>query len=129
MGGQGFAAPHLTHVAQGTLLLLIHLRQLSRALEKPKENIRLKNLFDYVEREHRPMNLVQNTNLPNLLLGTGARAVFSLLIKTLSFMDPREVKAAKHLLSNMFNACTVGLESLLTGPIAAASSSRYSHML
>lgn len=128
MGRQVFAAPHLAHVAQGTLLLLIHLGQLSGTLGKPKENICLKNLFGYIEREHRPINPVKNTDLLNLL-GAGARAVFFLVVKMLSSMDPREVKAAEHLLSNRFNAFTVGLESFFIGLIAATSSPRYSHML
>lgn len=84
------------------------------ALEEPKENIHLQNLFGYIERVHRPINPVKNTNLPNLLLGAGARAVFSLVIKgVLFFVDPTEVNAAKCLLSHRFNAFRVELVSLL----------------
>lgn len=69
----------------------------------------------------RPINPVKNTNLPNVLLGAGARAVFSLVVKAmLSFMDPREVKAAKRLFSHRFNVFKVGV--FLKAPVAAAFS-------
>lgn len=87
------------------------------ALEKRKEN-----LFCCIERVHRRINPVKNTSLPNLLLGVGARVVFSLVIKgMLSCMDPREIKAAKYLISHKFNTFTVELVSL-NAAIAAASS-------
>lgn len=114
VGSLVFGAPYLGHGAQGTLLLCARTSQLSCALEKQQENICLKNLFAYIERMHRPINPVKTTNFPNLFLGASARAVFSLVMKgMLSFMDPREVKAAKHLLSHRFKAFRVGSVSLL----------------
>lgn len=116
-GSLVFAAPYPGRGAQGTVLLHARPGQLLSTLEKPKENICLKNLFGYIERVRRPINPVKNTNLPNLLLGAGAREVFSLVIKgMLSFMHPREVKAVKHLLSHRFNAFRVGSVSLLMPP-------------
>lgn len=121
VGSLVFAAPYLGCGAQGTLLLRARPGQLSSTLEKPKENIHLKNLFGYTEGVRRSINPVTNTNLPNVLLGAGARAVFSLVVKAmLSFMDPREVKAAKYLVSHRFNAFKVGV--FLNAPVAAAFS-------
>lgn len=60
---------------QGTLLLHAWHGQLSSALDKPREKVCLKNLFGDTERVHRPINLVKNTNLANLLPGASARTL------------------------------------------------------
>lgn len=83
LGSLVFAAVYLGCGARGTLLLCAQPGQLSNVLEKWKENP-----FCCIERVHRPINPAKNTNLPNLLLGVGARVVLSLVWGMLSFMDP-----------------------------------------